>query len=59
MDLIQHGQVDEHLQIGKGTIPFEQLFLLLIGKEVQYVLETNTVARAEYSKREIMRFIQD
>lgn len=54
-----HGQVDEHLQIGEGTIPFERLFLLLKGKDVQYVLETNTVARAECSKREIRRFIQD
>ena len=54
-----HGKSDEHLQIGEGTIPFEHLLRQLKGKDVEFVLETNTVARAEYSKRDIMRFIQD
>ncbi|MEK3934930.1 sugar phosphate isomerase/epimerase family protein [Sporosarcina sp. FSL W7-1349] len=54
-----HGEHDEHLQIGEGMIPFERLLLLLKEKEVEYVLETNTVERAEHSKREIMKFIQD
>ena len=53
-----HGLSDEHLQIGEGTIPFERLFLDLRGKDLKYVLETDSVERAECSRREIMRILQ-
>ena len=50
-----HGKEDEHLQIGEGTIPFEQLFLHINERDLEYVLETKSVDRAEHSKLQIMK----
>jgi len=52
-----HGKEDEHLQIDEGTIPFEQLFLHLKESDLEYVLETNSLDRAEHSKLQIMGFM--
>lgn len=52
-----HGKEDEHLQIGEGTIPFEQLFLHINERELEYVLETKSVDRAEHSKLQIMKYM--
>ena len=46
-------------KLGKERFRLNNLLRQLKGKDVEFVLETNTVARAEYSKRDIMRFIQD
>lgn len=53
-----NGKEDEHLQIGYGSIPFESLFLHLREKDLTYVLETNTIEQAEYSKLQIVKFMQ-
>lgn len=52
-----HGQHDEHLQIGEGVIPFKQFFLRLGKRDIEYVLETNTIKRAEHSKLHIEKFL--
>lgn len=52
-----HGEYDEHLQIGEGTIPFEQLFSNLAGKDLEFVLETNSMVRAENSKNQIIKYL--
>lgn len=48
-----HGESDEHLQIGEGTIPFQPLLTALHGKPLKYVFETNTVDRAEHSMNQV------
>ncbi|RST77347.1 sugar phosphate isomerase/epimerase [Siminovitchia acidinfaciens] len=48
-----HGEMDEHLQIGEGTIPFQPVLSALNGKPLKYVFETNTVERAEHSMNQV------
>lgn len=52
-----HGMVDEHLAIGEGDIPFRQLMAELRGKELLFVLETNSVIRAEHSQQNIAQYL--
>ncbi|BDH60710.1 AP endonuclease [Lysinibacillus sp. PLM2] len=52
-----HGTVDEHLAIGEGDIPFRQLIADLKGKNLLFVLETNSVIRAEHSQQNIAQYL--
>lgn len=54
-----HGDTDEHLQIGEGTIPFQQLFDTLPYFNLLMVLETNTTQRAEHSKEKIKQLVKN
>ncbi|MEH6942554.1 sugar phosphate isomerase/epimerase family protein [Bacillus sp. JJ722] len=53
-----HGQHDEHLQIGEGTIPFQQIFEIVKGRQLHLVFETNTVERANRSRMMVRDFSQ-
>lgn len=53
-----HGIDDEHLAIGEGDIPFKQLLQEYKEKDCVYVLETNSVERAERSRREMAQFLK-
>lgn len=53
-----HGINDEHLAIGEGDIPFKLLLQECKEKDYVYVLETNSVERAERSRREIAQFLK-
>nr|WP_106782550.1 sugar phosphate isomerase/epimerase family protein [Lysinibacillus timonensis] len=52
-----HGQVDEHLAVGEGEIPFKQMIQECKDKDIVYVLETNTVERAEYSRQKLAQYV--
>ena len=53
-----HGQQDEHLQIGEGTIPFQRIFEIVNDRQINLVFETNTVERAVRSKEIVENFLQ-
>ena len=52
-----HGEEDEHLGIGEGKISFKQLFLNCKELKLEFVLETNSVERAEQSRQEIAQYL--